>query len=224
MTRIHDLGGVQGFGWINREDNEPVFHAPWEGRVLAMYLLAKRPEGWNIDMGRHALERLEPVRYLSSSYYQRWLESLVLRMRESGLIEESEIEARLGAPDPAEGRAADPDIVQAMVARMSERHPYERPAPSELPSPFEAGARVRARLADPSGHTRLPAYVRGRMGEVVMRHGVHVFPDANAAGLGEQPTHLYAVRFEAEELFGAEADPATAVICDLWHPYLEPAE
>lgn len=224
MTRVHDLGGVMGFGPVQREADEPIFHARWEARVLGMNLVARGPEGWNIDKGRHTRERLEPAQYLSSSYYQRWLEGFVLRMSEAGLIDESEIEARLGAPRPAREQRPEPAMVEAMLARFSERHPYERPAPDGLPPPFEVGARVRARMDDPSGHTRLPAYVRGRTGEVVMRHGVHVFADANAMDQGERPTHLYAVRFEAAELFGPEAEPGQTVTCDLWHPHLEPAE
>ena len=36
MNSIHDMGGMDGFGRVEPEANEPVFHAPWEGRVLAM--------------------------------------------------------------------------------------------------------------------------------------------------------------------------------------------
>ena len=36
MDGIHDMGGMDGFGPIPIERDEPVFHAPWEGRVYAM--------------------------------------------------------------------------------------------------------------------------------------------------------------------------------------------
>ncbi len=55
------------------------------------------------------------------------------------------------------------------------------------------------------------------------RHGAHVFPDANAHGLGEQPQPLYQVRFEARELWGEAASWRGAVYLDLWESYLEPA-
>ncbi|HEX9213630.1 MAG TPA: nitrile hydratase subunit beta, partial [Bradyrhizobium sp.] len=36
MNGVHDMGGMDGFGKVEPEPNEPVFHAEWEGRVLAM--------------------------------------------------------------------------------------------------------------------------------------------------------------------------------------------
>ncbi|MFO7856885.1 MAG: nitrile hydratase subunit beta [Paracoccaceae bacterium] len=221
MTRVHDLGGVQGFGRVPWEPDEPNFHGDWEKRVLGMNLVAKAPEGWNIDKGRHARERLHPVTYLASSYFERWLEGLVLRSVEAGWIEEAEIAAKMGAPSPE--APPDPARVDAMVERFSTRVPYDRPETEGLPAPYAVGDRVRTRMDDPTGHTRLPAYARGRGGEVVMRHGVHVFPDVSGNGGGEAPTHLYAVRFDAAELFGAEAEPGASVTLDLWHPHLEPA-
>jgi nitrile hydratase len=50
-----------------------------------------------------------------------------------------------------------------------------------------------------------------------------VFPDSNARGLGENPQHLYNVRFAAADLWGDAAEPGTAVHIDLFEPYLEPA-
>jgi nitrile hydratase len=81
---------------------------------------------------------------------------------------------------------------------------------------------VRARNLNPTGHTRLPRYVRGHAGVVTRRHGAHVFPDANAHGGGEQPQPLYQVRFAAADLWG-EAGQNSVVHLDLWESYLEPA-
>ena len=72
----------------------------------------------------------------------------------------------------------------------------------------------------PSGHTRLPRYVRGRSGLIEAVRGAHVFPDTHAAGLGEQPQWLYTVRFQASELWGSDTT-AAAVCVDCWEPYLE---
>jgi nitrile hydratase len=38
MNGPHDLGGMMGFGPINPEPDEPVFHEPWEGRVFGLEL------------------------------------------------------------------------------------------------------------------------------------------------------------------------------------------
>jgi nitrile hydratase len=88
---------------------------------------------------------------------------------------------------------------------------------------FAIGEPVRARNVNPVGHTRLPRYVRSHEGAIIAHHGAHVFPDTNAHGSGEQPRHLYQVRFEALELWGDLADRRGAVYLDLWEPYLEPA-
>jgi hypothetical protein len=111
-------------------------------------------------------------------------------------------------------RAADVPKVLAAGSR------YER-ATGE-PARFRVGERVRTRNMHPTGHTRLPRYARGRAGVVERVHGAHVLPDANAHGAGEQPQHLYTVRFDARELWGASADPALTVTIDAWESYLEP--
>ena len=70
MNGIHDLGGMMGFGPVAPERDEPVFHADWEGRVLAMEV-AVRNAGvpWNLDRIRAVREALPPPRYLAMSYY-----------------------------------------------------------------------------------------------------------------------------------------------------------
>ena len=36
MNGVHDMGGMDGFGKVEAEPNEPMFHTAWEARVLAM--------------------------------------------------------------------------------------------------------------------------------------------------------------------------------------------
>ena len=72
-------------------------------------------------------------------------------------------------------------------------------------------------------HTRLPGYARGKLGRIERVHGAHVFADANARGLGEQPQWLYSVAFDGTELWGAGAAPGLVVAIDAWEPYLEAA-
>jgi nitrile hydratase len=84
------------------------------------------------------------------------------------------------------------------------------------------GAAVVTRNIHPSGHTRLPRYARGKLGAIAAHRGCHVFPDANAHGLGEQPQHVYGVRFDAGELWGEAAEPNQRVYLDLWESYLLP--
>jgi nitrile hydratase beta subunit len=218
MNGVHDLGGLHGFGPVAPQPDEPVFHAPWEGRVLALNRAMGYTGTWTIDTARAAIEELPASVYLDSSYYQRWalrLERLLLRY---GLVDADELAAgralRAGPPLP---RTLTAGGVAAVLARGS----VERPAPA--PARFAAGARVRAKNLHPPTHTRLPRYARGRQGVVEAVRGCHVFPDAVATGAGEQPQWLYTVVFTGRELWGEAADPTTTVSIDAFEPYLEPA-
>jgi len=91
------------------------------------------------------------------------------------------------------------------------------------PSRFAPGDAVVGRNVHPTGHTRLPRYARGKRGVIAAVRGYHVFPDTHAHGLGEQPQHVYAVRFDARELWGEAAEPRQFVYLDLWESYLDPA-
>jgi nitrile hydratase len=99
--------------------------------------------------------------------------------------------------------------------------PYERTPTTQ--ATFKQGATVRTKNDHPDGHTRLPRYVRGKVGTIAMVHGVHVFPDTHAHGEGEQPQWLYCVSFPATELWGAGADPSITISVDCWESYLGPA-
>ena len=80
---------------------------------------------------------------------------------------------------------------------------------------------MRTRVLNPTGHTRLPRYARGKQGTVERVHGAHVLPDSNAHGHGERPEWLYSVRFSGRELWGEAADPTLTVDIDAWESYLE---
>ena len=86
---------------------------------------------------------------------------------------------------------------------------------------FSPGARVRTRLADPRHHTRLPRYARGALGTVLGTQGEHPLADDRARGRDGERQTVYAVRFEAGELFG-EGDHA--VVLALWEDYLSAVE
>jgi nitrile hydratase subunit beta len=88
---------------------------------------------------------------------------------------------------------------------------------------FKPGQRVAVRNLNPLGHTRVPRYIRGRSGTIDRDHGVFVFPDTNAAGIGKSPQHVYSVRFEASDVWGSGAPGNEALYIDLWDDYLDPA-
>jgi nitrile hydratase len=218
MNGAADLGGMMGFGPVQREDNEPPFHAEWERRAFALTLAMGATGSWTLDASRFARESLPPAEYLSSSYYAIWFSALLKLMRERGLLVDGELEeGRVLARKPV-ARVLHGNDVAAAMARGS---PTERePA---MPARFTVGDRVRARNMHPRTHTRLPRYLRGHAGEIVRVHGVHVFPDTNAHGGGEDPRWLYSVRFAARELWGDGRAAHDSVTADCWEPYLEPA-
>ena len=73
MNSVHDIGGMDGFGPVIAEPDEPVFHEPWESRVFGMRLPRGRTAADHIDAGRYRLEQTRSGLYLASSYYERWL-------------------------------------------------------------------------------------------------------------------------------------------------------
>jgi nitrile hydratase len=218
MNGVHDMGGMDGFGPVKPEQNEPVFHEKWEGRALAMNRSMGYSRAWNGDISRYAKEQLPPDVYLGSSYYRRWAIGLEWLLTQNGLVGADEFAAgralRPGKPLP---RKLTVDQLNNALARGT----YERPA--KAPALFKAGDRVRMRNIHPKGHTRLPRYVRGHAGVIERVHGCHVFPDSHAARREEDPQWLYTVRFEGRELWGEAADPTLKVSVEAFEPYLERA-
>ena len=218
MNGAHDMGGTHGFGPVVTEENEPVFHEPWEGRVLAMTLAAGSHRRWNLDQTRFARENVAPDLYLARSYYEIWLEGLETLLVNGGLVTADEIEAaRRGERFE---REMDPPFTADMVAPAIAAGNSARRDVDVEPR-FAEGDAVEVRPSAPHAHTRAPRYVRGRPGAIDRDHGVFVFPDTHAATGDAKPQHLYSVRFEATDLWGADAQGG-AVYVDLWDDHLEP--
>lgn len=219
MNGIHDMGGLTNFGPVVHEASEPVFHEEWERRVFAMNMAGLAFIG-PIDRARHAIERMNAVDYLTTSYYEHWLAGLLTLTREFGYVTAEELST---------GRAAAPAQLPFPAPSTAEVESLLR---SGLPASramaitpgFAIGSRVRARNLELRGHTRLVRYVRGKVGTITACHGCHVFPDTNAHDLGENPQPLYTVRFEASELWGSDVMRKDCVHIDLWESYLQPCE
>lgn len=211
MNGIHDMGGMTDFGPVPIERDEPLFHDDWERRVLGMVRLVVDGR-FNWDEFRFAIERLTPVEYLSASYYERWLAALERYLEEKGVLSEKELRDDSDNAAPRPGLPLPHGDAAATVPDSNGAEPRFRP-----------GDRVVVRNINPVGHTRLPRYVRGKQGTIVRFLDAFNFPDRNALGLGDVPRPVYAVNFEARELWG-DAAPATDSVCvDLWEDYLEHA-
>jgi len=216
MDGIHDMGGMHGFGKVEPEPNEPVFHAPWEGRTYAINRALGFTGIWTIDETRAGIERLPPEVYLGSSYYRKWELRLEKLLVEKGLADADEI-ASGHALRP--GKALKRTMKTADVANALSRGSFSRPA--QGPARFKAGDKVRTKNIHPATHTRLPRYARGKTGVVEAIRGCHVYPDAVAIGQGEDPQWLYTVLFDGRELWGEASDPSLKVSIEAFEPYLE---
>lgn len=209
MDGIHDMGGMDGFGPLVRD--EAMFHAPWERTAFG--LASSVPIVGNTDEFRHTIERLDPAFYLTADYFGRWLGALEIRLVERGLLDSDEVDSRAGGP-VARPQAIPPE-------GLPTESPQGGPARTvDRPPRFEVGQAVRARDIHPTGHTRLPRYVRGHRGLITDRYPAFVFPDTHAHGRGDDPQYVYAVQFAAADLWGA-GDHTVNV--DMFEPYLEAA-
>jgi nitrile hydratase subunit beta len=218
MDGVHDMGGMDGFGKVEPEANEPPFHAPWEGRVLALQRALSYAGAWPLDAFRFSQERLHPFVSLGASYYQRWALAIQQALIERGYASPDEISGgHARRPGTSFDRKLTPTVLSAALTRGS----YYRQA--SAPARFKIGDRVRVRNIHPVTHTRLPRYVRGHVGTVELVHGCHAFPDAVATERGDTPQWLYTVVFEGRELWGPGADKTVKVSIDAFEPYIEPA-
>jgi nitrile hydratase len=220
MNGIHDMGGMQDMGPVRHEENEPVFHEAWEGRVYALTRALGAWGKWNIDASRYGIEVLPPADYLRMSYYEKWLARTIALLVQQKMVTAEEIDS--GHPAPGSQKLTPRLTAASAAATAIQRGNFMRPD-TKAPARFTVGARVRALNINPTGHTRLPRYARGRQGRIIRHHGIFVFPDSNAHFLGEQPQHLYSVQFSAQELWGTSASPRDSVHLDLWDSYLEHA-
>jgi nitrile hydratase len=174
---------------------------------------------WNLDASRFQRELIAPVDYFRMSYYERWISGLVELMLKKNLVTRTEIDS--GRPDEGAPVRTPTFTADKVAVLISKGAPARRDGPAA--ASFRVGQRVCARNVNPVGHTRLPRYVRGKVGTVDRDHGIFVFPDTNAHFLGEKPQHVYSVRFDARELWGEQASRRDSVYVDMWDDYLAPA-
>ena len=215
-----DLGGMQGFGPVVEEANEPNFHAQWEERVMSMVVALGACGQWNIDQSRHARETLPPADYMRYSYYHIWLEGVQKLLLSRGMITAEELESGklISPPVPVKGVMEAGTVWDKLhsLAGSAERN-------LDAPAKYAVGDTVRAKNIHPVNHTRLPRYARGKTGTITKVIGAHVFPDSAGNDKGDDPQWLYQVTFTARELWGEQGNSLDTVSVDLWEPHLESA-
>jgi nitrile hydratase beta subunit len=212
LDGVHDMGGMHGFGALDIEADEPVFHERWEARTFALMIVTAAAE-LRTGSIRPGIEGIEPGTYLASSYYERWARSVEAGLVDAGTLTTAEIDARAATGEPPSAHVAETNaehatgLVGALVG--------PRQASGEaVRSRFAVGDRVTVRRMAPAGHHRCPRYVRGATGTVARVAGG--WPHASSDGPAEA---TYTVRFAMADLWGDDAE-AGALYLDLWERYL----
>ena len=153
-VRPQDLGGRKGFGPVAIEPDEPVYHAPWEGPVIAGILATMIAGLYNLDQFRAGIDDLDPLSYFSVGYYGRWLHTLEVNCVKAGVVTGLEIESRIaeiaerpGAPLPE----SDNPLVAAQLRAL-----IEDGASNARTVPNRAGVRGRRPRAGAHPSRRAP--------------------------------------------------------------------
>lgn len=228
MDSIHDVGGKHGLGPVVAEKNEPSFHAPWEGRMHGI-AVACQIHGINTTPEqRSTIENMPHWLYLTTSYYEKWLYCYEKILEAKGVVTSAEIDRRMAAnsapsiPEHPAPPASPSDAAKTMYRVIYEGTPHIRPL--ARPPAFKAGDKVMAKNRHPMTHSRLPGFVKGKLGMIDTYHGSLCHDEALAYGRGEVPEHVYAVKFLMKDLWGPDAErPDDAVYVDLFEDYLTPA-
>ncbi len=218
MNGIHDMGGMDNFGPVTAEENEPVFHEDWERKIFSL-MISLLPAGYcNLDEIRRITETIPPAQYLRARYYEKWLYTLEMMALEKDIFTKEEIAT--GKSIRQEGGNMRPAVPREMV-EYAMTSPIPASLDLDIEAKFKAGDKIIAKNIHPLHHTRLPRYVRGKCGVVEHDHGIFLLPDTNAHGGPDKPQHVYTVRFTARELWGEEAPAKDSVCIDLFDDYMD---
>lgn len=225
MNGVHDMGGMHGFGPIERGEKEPVFHSAWESRVFGMAICLGSQGVYDPVGLRFGLEEIEPATYLASSYFERWLLATEKALLEKGALTAEELDAKMEFfrenSDAAPPRKEDPAVRERLVNML---YTYKSPHRDVGVAPrFRVGDHVQVNNVHVQGHTRLPRYVRDKRALIVRFYGVDDFHDTIPEGSEAEPQPVYNVRFEARELWGESAEANESLYIDMYESYLNPA-
>lgn len=221
MDGIHDLGGKQGYGPIDVED-EYGFHCDWEGRGWGIAQCARTP-GITIDWWRHCRELIMPVDYLERPYIDSWVQTDFSTYIEAGWMTLQEV--RRGTSLDSGNEKLDLPPARTLEEVLADDHAKGIRFDAEIDAApaFSVDESVVTARYGHAGHCRLPQYARDRRGTIHAHHGAHVFPDRSAEGV-EFHQHLYTVMFLASELWAEAKGSHDKVYLDLWESYLDPVE
>lgn len=230
MTSVNgpqDIGGLLGLGPVPCKEPGPVFREEWEGKVFAICVAGAVSGAFAVDDHKTVTEGLHPVAYMSMSYWEQWLYGAEVCFVKTGAFSREDVDRRVTEltenPDMPLPRSSHEELEGNIERFIADGIPQ---ATLERPHRLAVGDRVRVRnLQVKPGveHTSLPAYVQGHLGTVAQAYRPEPLGDAVVAGEGFKLDYVYAVRFEASDLW-ADGDPRSIVHVDLFESYLEAAD
>ncbi len=216
MDGVHDLGGKQGFGPVDRSGEDEAYHSEADARAYALCVSMRAERAYPVDWFRHTRETMDPVDYLTRPYFDQWLQTAVAMAIDAGDLSMVEVATGKSGGLSRTPAPMSPADVRTMLTTPAN---FERPV-TEAPA-FGVGSRVHTASRGHPGHTRLPAYARNVTGEIIACRGAHLMPDDCARGI-DRPEHLYTVAFARGDLFPEAAGSPDRVHLDLWESYLAP--
>lgn len=220
MDGIHDVGGRQGFGPIEVTESDPPFPTEWEARAFGITISVTAASDYSVDKFRYTREQLPPLEYLTSAYFEQWMRGTMAMLVGSGLVTAKELATGRSDGTIASGVGLPESGMDAQAATMVSAR-FDGPFDGQ--PAFASGDGVQVSLNAPSGHTRLPQYVRGRDGRVIAYHGAHGVPEDNVKNVKTfEP--LYTVAFALGDLFEEHQGSADEVNVEIWERFLAIAE
>ncbi len=220
MDTVHDMGGKQGFGSVDVNEAEAPWHHDWEGRMWAL-AQSSHNTSVTIDWWRHVVEQLPPQAYMTIPYFEKWAMTDLALGVDCGTFTCDEALEITGKTGTRSANVPTPEVLtKAQVLEKNRTSVKTFEEQVDFAPAYKIGDKIETFSHSVPTHTRLPAYARGRRGEILAHRGAHPLPDKSAQGQ-EVPEHLYTVVFTARELWGEDADPRDTVTLDLWESYLE---
>lgn len=241
MKLQHYLGGLEGLPEpLNLEKR--VFVQEWEKRIFGIhvammglsahlgsalpeYPIAEVPtefrDEWTWASLRTGAEAMNPFDYFKFRYYEKWLGGISQFFVDQGYMSEAEISAAIADPAtvPSGGDPAiDDQVIDYLRRGDSPRRDVAHPK-------FAVGEQVRIANGPAGAHTRLPGYLRARVGTVTrIFEGDYGYFVHTGDGIGD-PMPIYIVEFTPAELWGVRAEPgANTLYAELFEAYLQPIE
>jgi nitrile hydratase len=242
MKLQHYLGGLEGLPELSTLEKR-VFVEEWEKRIfgihvammglsnhlgsaLPAYPIDEVPtafnEKWTWADLRTGAEAMNPFDYFKYRYYEKWLGGITQFFIDKGYVTEAELSDRIVELPSAPGSSTDSAVDEQVLAYLRDG---DSPRRDVAHPKYAVGARVRIADVPADAHSRLPGYLRGRVGTVErVFEGDYAYFCHTGDGIGD-PMPIYIVEFAPADIWGVRAeDGPLTLYAELFEAYLEPME